>query len=305
MRFTVSLSLRMGALVSRLRSAAWWRLGLHGKRLTPGLMTDQGGLSPVVSEPRPSVDPEPLLLALTATGMAPWDAAIEAMGVGSNQVDIPILRDIPAALLRSHDSLAEVLQICEGIARCGAVADGSFKGGLRGDPECANKILNAWLEGRTLDAGSLAAWGKGILERSWVISLPARLEVEGNLQFEGNRRIHALPEGLKVNGDLRLKGWAIVEFGKGLRVTGHLVLDGTPFRYLPDGLSVGGDLAMCHCPLWDGRIPQDVSVGRQLFTPAHLDGITLDDWRDLHPTGENQAGTAWDSGPGFEPLEFD
>jgi hypothetical protein len=52
----------------------------------------------------------------------------------------------------------------------------------------------------------------------------------------------ALPEGLRVRGDLYLQGTNIKELPEGLHVGGNLYIHGTNIKALPQGLHVGGCL---------------------------------------------------------------
>lgn len=58
-------------------------------------------------------------------------------------------------------------------------------------------------------------------------------------------------------------------------------------KSLPGGMRlVDGSLDMTGCVSWDGIIPEDAVIGFKVYTDLHPEGITLDEWRRLHPNGE-------------------
>jgi hypothetical protein len=78
------------------------------------------------------------------------------------------------------------------------------------------------------------------LKNSNIETLPAGLEVRGNLCLEGCINLKSLPEGLKVEGDLYLSG-RVHNTSQGLIVKSNLLTS------LPQGLEVGGDLHLFSC----------------------------------------------------------
>ena len=78
------------------------------------------------------------------------------------------------------------------------------------------------------------------LKNSNIETLPAGLEVRGNLCLEGCINLKSLPEGLKVEGSLYLSG-RVHYTSQGLQVTSNLLTS------LPRGLEVGGDLHLFSC----------------------------------------------------------
>jgi hypothetical protein len=71
-----------------------------------------------------------------------------------------------------------------------------------------------------------------------------------------------------------------------LAVEGDLTLDRCALETLPKGLFVRGYLALRGCAAWDGRIPADARIGQRVMTDADPDGVSLAEWRALHPNGE-------------------
>jgi hypothetical protein len=137
--------------------------------------------------------------------------------------------------------------------------------------------------------GSLHATGCKSLK-----SLPEGFQVEGSCSLIGCVGLERLPEGFRTGGYLNLSGCSgLTGLPEGLTVVG------TSFsmtychgiRSLPKGLDIRGSLYIEHCDGWDGRVPDDAMIGR-LISDAHPDpGVTLAEWRELHPDGE-RAGEA-------------
>jgi hypothetical protein len=76
-----------------------------------------------------------------------------------------------------------------------------------------------------------------------------------------------LPDGLVVDNVLDLKGC-------------------NGITSLAWGLVVGEWLNLPNCAAWDGKIPEDAIIGGDIVTNLHPVGITLAEWRKLHPGGE-------------------
>jgi hypothetical protein len=168
------------------------------------------------------------------------------------------------------------------------------------EPRLAQRGFAAWGQGRRVD-GNLNLMG-----RSWVASLPDGLMVGGDLildprlkvprlpdQLEvmgslwlGDTDVNRLPEGLRVGLGLNLVNTQIASLPDGLEVGHYLCLWNTFIQTLPSGLRVGDDLILLECPRWDGRIPSDAKVAGLVLTDQHLEGVSLKEWRRLHPLGE-------------------
>jgi hypothetical protein len=255
----------------------------HPKLLARG--TKEGSLALQPAAGGAIQDAQDAVLALVATGMAPWDAMLALLQAGTPTDRFPVLAGVPAHLRRAFLSPEQAVKTC---ATSG-----------RRDPSGANAVLNAYLAGRTV-AGGLILDGCG-----WLKSLPSGLAVGGDLGLRGTR-LTALPRDLRVGGYLDLAGSAIVGFPdgfllprdcfclgtpltgvpEGFRVGGTLDLQDTCMTALPAGLWVGGTLWLNDCLLWDGRIPEDAHVGVRVGTDLHPGGIPLADWRAIHPSGE-------------------
>jgi hypothetical protein len=52
------------------------------------------------------------------------------------------------------------------------------------------------------------------------------------------------------------------------------------------GTEIGGVLDLRDCANWDGLLPDDLVVGKQVMTPSHPMGVSLAQWRQAHPKGE-------------------
>jgi hypothetical protein len=259
------------------------------------------------------------LLALQATGMAPWDAMMALVDADVDPAAFLCLEGLPTRALRVFSDACEAVAVFEGVAKHNGVA--------------ANRGLNAWLEGRRVEErlpldelGWLTSLPRGLvvagaldLMGSMVEDLPDDLRVEQTLDLSKSAilrlprglwvgrslvadftDLRSLPEGLRVGGSLDLEGSQVralprdLTLGRSLvlantpistlpedfRLKGSLDLSGTPIKALPAGLSVGGNLDLRGCAHWDRVIPEGAMWGKRLFTDR-LDhqGIGYEDWR--------------------------
>ena len=96
-------------------------------------------------------------------------------------------------------------------------------------------------------------------------SLPAGLEVGGDLNLNWCYSLESLPDELTVSGDLSLYGCtSLTSIPANLRVR-DLFLNGcTSLTSLPAGLVVDGDLNLFGCTRL-GELPQDIKVGRRIY----------------------------------------
>jgi hypothetical protein len=219
-------------------------------------------------------------------------AGLRALGVG----------DVEALFLtaRAHGQGAMVAAMDGPLRRVGVRAMVPFLDAVaEADPDLAQGLLTAWGRDRKV-GGSLELGGK-----SWVVSIPDGLRVEGTLWlarsgvtflppkletgfdlFLQDTLVSQVPMGLKVGGSLFLSRSPIVSLPEGLTVGHWLDLGMTPIRALPLGLKVGEGLDLRRCSSWDGRIPRDARVTDEVHTDLHPDGLCLEAWRRLHPHGE-------------------
>jgi hypothetical protein len=247
-----------------------------------------------------------LALPLLATGMCPWEAllALNRSGVGLEVLmEVP---DLAATTLRERDpgrtmaALDELAKVNPGEAG-DALNLWLRHDGVGGDLDVSER---AWVqpfpEGLRV-RGHLDAWGyphevlpaglrvKGYLRlgKSRVTTLPADLRVGGDLSLQDSQ-LQRLPDGFGAQGDLDLNHCEHLEaLPRGLAVGGGLVLDGCiKLVALPRGLQVGTWLGLDDCPAWDGIIPDDAVVGREVFTGGSHTGLLLEEWRQRHPRGE-------------------
>jgi hypothetical protein len=227
----------------------------------------------------PAGEPTPVriandLRALMATGMPPWDAKIALLEAGVEPATFPEFAALPSSFL------------APGAMREPERAFAALHGIAQIDPVGANRALNAYLEGRTLDKLDLSV-------RDWITALPQGLRVRERLMLGHVPNLQHLPAGFHVEGVLDLAETGLAALPDRLRVDGDLYLTDCPnLEALPAGLRVGGLLDLTGSMRWDGQVPADAQVGEgrpnlpSLFTDGHLSGITLGDWRKLHPHGE-------------------
>lgn len=112
-------------------------------------------------------------------------------------------------------------------------------------------------------------------------ALPEGLRVAGNLELEDcpinalpvglkvsgslylqRSRVTTLPEGLEVGGDLNLYCTSVAVFPETFKVRGSLYLSQTLIDRLPEGLNVGGDLHLSRSPI--SALPKGLIVGGTL-----------------------------------------
>jgi hypothetical protein len=139
-------------------------------------------------------------------------------------------------------------------------------------PDLARRGLAYWLErnGRVVPELDLSG-------RAWADALPDGLSV--NCWPSG--------DGLREGGFLMLRWAPIRSLPRNLTVADFVSLDGSALETLPEGLRIGGDLDLRGCASWDGRIPADAQIGGRVETDRHPDGgLRLRDWRAAHPDGE-------------------
>jgi hypothetical protein len=144
------------------------------------------------------------------------------------------------------------------------------------DPDMADRAVTKLLEGRTINFHPQAGWNCDILKgRGWLKAIPKGVSCHGSFYLN-------LCVGLESIGD-------------GLRVTGgRLDLHGcSSLRSLPRGLHVAGELDLRGCDVWDGVIPEEVVIHKQIRTDRHPNGIFLDAWRKRHPQGEKVIVLHW------------
>jgi hypothetical protein len=202
--------------------------------------------------------------------MLPWDAAFVLLEAGMDREVVAAALGMPAKALLHPANAGEALRVFARIAQA--------------DPAGANAALNVYLMGRSV------VDGLDLDGRDWVTSLPVGLHLApfGGLNLR-DTAIEALPPGLtEVPGNL-VSGTRLAALPEGLNVWGNLILTGAPIVTLPAGLRVaGGNLFLNDCHAWDGKIPPDAQVKALgiLYTPRHPEGISLSDWRSLHPRGE-------------------
>jgi hypothetical protein len=161
----------------------------------------------------------------------------------------------------------------------GLVVQGAFRAGNTGLQELPSGLkvgyaLTLWdTPLRTVPADLVA---KSLnLSGSDIETLPRGLAFEESLNLERTVHIQTLPEGLTIGT--------------------HLELQGSRIERLPQGLVVGSLLDLRGCHHWDGQIPLDAQIG-SLRTDRHPNarepgtcvGITLEEWRMLHPQGEKE-----------------
>jgi hypothetical protein len=119
-----------------------------------------------------------------------------------------------------------------------------------------------------------------------ISALPKGLKVRGDLSLRGTN-ITALPEGLSVGGHLDRWGTEITVLPESLRVCGSLFLRGTKVTALPEGLSVGGSLFLRGTNII--ALPEGLSVGggfdlEGTEITALPDGLTVGGFLDLRGT---------------------
>jgi hypothetical protein len=196
------------------------------------------------------VDHGATVRALLATGMLRWDAMLTLVeGGGVDPRCIPGLEGVPPDTVKTMNLDDFYLTI--------AIVGEK-------DPEGCNAFVNAYLEGREVEDDLELTW-------PWLKTLPKGLVVHGRVELQGSGVV-ALPDGFKVKGCL----W----------------LERTPIAALPKGLDVEEVLDLRGCTQWDGRIPKDARIGyrqsdaHNIFTDAHPAGLTVANWRQRYPNGE-------------------
>jgi hypothetical protein len=195
--------------------------------------------------PAPEAWGEGALNALLATGVPPWAARVALVEAGMDPGAIPGLRGVPHSAVRAYANVPQAIDAFSGVAKT--------------DPVGANAALNAYL---ALVEGPI----------------PEDLNLQG-------RWVNTLPDGLAVEGDLRLTHTAIRVLPRNLTVGRFLDLADSQVVTLGPGLTVGGCLHTKHSRTWDGHIPKDASVTIYCFTPVHPKGVRLAYWHRKHPTG--------------------
>jgi hypothetical protein len=89
--------------------------------------------------------------------------------------------------------------------------------------------------------------GKLNLVFSQIEKLPDNLTVNRHLWLDGCGYLQSLPNGLKVYGELDLRGTNITSLPSDLEVGGDLILINTPIEKLPDNLIVNETLDLDTC----------------------------------------------------------
>jgi hypothetical protein len=102
-----------------------------------------------------------------------------------------------------------------------------------------------------------------------------------------------LPDGAFIAKDFDLgRSPGLTALPNGLTVGWDITLIGCPdLETIGRGLLANGDMNIRVCPKWDGRIPADAVICGDILTDAHLNGITLGRWKELHPDGEHAMGS--------------
>ena len=201
--------------------------------------------------------------ALVAIGLTPWDAKLSLLEGGSDVQTFPEFAGLPKSFLApgALNHPGKAMTAFHGIAQC--------------DPVGANAALNAYLEGRTVTDVI------DFRRKPWITSLPANMTLS---YFNvGETALTSLPPGLKVKGAVDLMYAPFATLPEGLEIEGHLDLCKSQIQTLPRDLKVGNDLALCGCYNWDGLIPPDAQIGEKVVTDDHPLGVTLEEWRSLHP----------------------
>lgn len=104
-------------------------------------------------------------------------------------------------------------------------------GKLRSEPLTARLSIMAGTGGADLARAVMATW---FADR--------RNHVSASLRIHGGTWLEALPEGLRVDGDLEFyETRTLCELPTGLRVGGHIDLGGSRISELPQDLEVGKD----------------------------------------------------------------
>jgi hypothetical protein len=240
-------------------------------------------------------DQDLAVTALMATGLTRWQALVESFRGGLVPAS---LRGVPEGLLCDEPDTALMARfIRQRLAEKPSAAMAFLK------DCCGDRVVRGPLD--LSDCPRLTA-------------LPEGLTIDGELVLTGCRNLSGLPEGLRATAIhlqdcVKLKsipeGLAMVghespfletlnlsrcegleRLPDGVRVRGTLWLDGcTSLKALPKGLNVG-TLYIRSCPAWDGRIPDDAAIRHGLVTASPPDpdawpGISLPEWRKLHPDG--------------------
>jgi hypothetical protein len=192
-----------------------------------------------------------LATAILATGASPKDALGMVAGIHGAQATLPSLLEALAELDRGWDGPSGL----SAVHLLKALGDDH--------PDLALAGLRAW------------GWDR---------------RIEGSLYLGCDLWLTNLPEGLRMDYDLILTNSGITALPDGLWVGGRLDLTETPLVTLPGGLWVGSDLDLTGCGRWDGRIPKDAHVGGLVRQDGRLGGVTLSQWRRLHPAPEGPSG---------------
>jgi hypothetical protein len=132
----------------------------------------------------------------------------------------------------------------------------------------------------TIDDSSITSLPKGLKVGGDLYSsftsikvLPEDLSVNGGITLTFSH-IESLPEGFTVNGYLSVnKCKKLKSLPKGLKITHHMDLQGTPIEFLPKGLEVGHNFTISDTPLTkytDDEI-------REMIAPGFINGIIIRD----------------------------
>ena len=97
-----------------------------------------------------------------------------------------------------------------------------------------------------------------LTERKYKLNAPPN--DTGLIEQDGQyHSIFAMPQGLKIHGDLNLGDTRITSLPEGLEVPGNLDLIETPITSLPEGLEVGGSLSLINTSITS--LPKGLKVG--------------------------------------------
>ena len=132
----------------------------------------------------------------------------------------------------------------------------------------------------TLDDSNITSLPKGLKVGGDLYSsftsikvLPEDLLVNGGITLTFSH-IESLPEGFTFNGYLSVnKCKKLKSLPKGLKITHHMDLQGTPIEFLPKGLEVGHNFTISDTPLTkytDDEI-------REMIAPGFINGIIIRD----------------------------
>jgi hypothetical protein len=204
----------------------------------------------------------------------------------------------------ANDTLSALL--AAGMPRWQAVGAVSALAG----PEALRPRWDRWIAYRSFSNTVVAALDEIAVEapetaNAWLAAYAGRGQLPGDLVLEGRSWATSLPTGVRVAGHLDLNGTAIaalpddLEVGgylnvantrvrtwpKGLRVGHQLLLQNTAFTELPPGLRVQGDLLLFFAPI------QSLPAGLKVEGCLGLEGCR--DWDGKIPADAQVGKVLW------------